>query len=411
MGKTAKKDESIIYLEGVQKEIQDHLHILNKTSSSTLPRFIAFAKLPSIELFMPSLDDELNEKDLTDEERAALQKAEEVKEEKPEVEEIQEETPETPEEVVEEPIEDTHEEQPESEEVVEEPQETIDEDAIKKEEEEKAKAEEEARIKAEEEAKAKAEEEARIKAEEEAKAKAEEEARIKAEEEAKAKAEEEARIKAEEEAKAKAEEEAPAPKEKPQKTVINYETLMKKKKPATIVKKSTMMQGGVSAALIESAKMKEELDSIKKEEAQERAQKRREEQEKEEQARLANAILIGNTKKASPELGKFEIQLSNDKEKPFKFVLKTEKGKVVFETAPMRTKPNELTAVMFKDIMANGSFAFMRTQTGFFFKILDSRQRVFCTSRPYPSTLDAQKAAALIKKYGLSANYIDDKTI
>ena len=104
-------------------------------------------------------------------------------------------------------------------------------------------------------------------------------------------------------------------------------------------------------------------------------------------------------------------QLSNDKEKPFKFVLKTEKGKVVFETAPMKTKPNELTAVMLKDIMANGSFAFMRTNTGFFFKILDSRQRVFCTSRAYPTTLDAQKAAALIKKYGLSANYIDDKTI
>ena len=399
MGKTAKKDDSIIYLEGVQKEIQDHLHILNKTSSTILPRFIAFAKLPSIEAFMPSLEDELNEKDLTQEERDALlhQNEEEV---------IKEETNEdiVEEPVVEEEIEEQlpEEIQEEQEQIVEDvKEETIDEEQIKA---------EEARIKAEEEAKAKAEEEARIKAEEEAKAKAEEEARIKAEEEAKAKAEEEARIKAEEEAKAKAKKEATS-NETQSSNVINFETLKNKRKPTTIVKKSTMMQGGVSAALMESQKLKEELESIKKEEAQERAQKRKEELEKEEQERLANAILIGNTKKPSPELGKFEIQLSNDKEKPFKFVLKTEKGKVVFETAPMKTKPNELTAVMFKDIMANGSFAFMRTNTGFFFKILDSRQRVFCTSRAYPTTLDAQKAAALIKKYGLSANYIDDKTI
>ena len=409
MGKTAKKDDSIIYLEGVQKEIQDHLHILNKTSSTILPRFIAFAKLPSIEAFMPSLEDELNEKDLTQEERDALlhQNEEEV---------IQEETNED---IVEEPVVEDIKEEPQIEEEIEEqlPEEIqeeqeqivedVKEDTI---DEEQIKAEEEARIKAEEEAKAKAEEEARIKAEEEAKAKAEEEARIKAEEEAKAKAEEEARIKAEEEAKAKAKKEATS-NETQSSNVINFETLKNKRKPTTIVKKSTMMKGGVSAALMESQKLKEELESIKKEEAQERAQKRKEELEKEEQERLANAILIGNTKKPSPELGKFEIQLSKDKEKPFKFVLKTEKGKVVFETAPMKTKPNELTAVMFKDIMANGSFAFMRTNTGFFFKILDSRQRVFCTSRAYPTTLDAQKAAALIKKYGLSANYIDDKTI
>ena len=172
-----------------------------------------------------------------------------------------------------------------------------------------------------------------------------------------------------------------------------------------------MIAGGVQAAIQENAKKKEEQALIKKEEAQERAAKRREELEKEELSRLPNAILIGNTKKASPELGKFEIGRSEDPEKPYKFILKTEKGKVVFETAPMKTKPNELTAVMFKDIMANGSFAFMRTDRGFIFKILDARQRVFCTSKSYPTTLDAQKAAALIKKYGLSANYIDDTTI
>ena len=393
MGKTAKKDDSIIYLEGVQKEIQDHLHILNKTSSTILPRFIAFAKLPSIEAFMPSLEDELNEKDLTQEERDALlhQNEEEV---------IQEETNED---IVEEPVVEDIKEEPQIEEEIEEqlPEEI---------QEEQEQIVEDVKEETIDEEQIKAEEEARIKAEEEAKAKAEEEARIKAEEEAKAKAEEEARIKAEEEAKAKAKKEATS-NETQSSNVINFETLKNKRKPTTIVKKSTMMKGGVSAALMESQKLKEELESIKKEEAQERAQKRKEELEKEEQERLANAILIGNTKKPSPELGKFEIQLSKDKEKPFKFVLKTEKGKVVFETAPMKTKPNELTAVMFKDIMANGSFAFMRTNTGFFFKILDSRQRVFCTSRAYPTTLDAQKAAALIKKYGLSANYIDDKTI
>ena len=412
MGKSAQIDESIEFLQSVQKDVQSRLHIFNKPQIGSLPNYIAFSKLPNIELFKPSLDAELEEKDITDEEREAQAKAEQEAKEKAEAE---------------------------------------------------AKAQEEARIAAEEEAAriAKEEEEARLKAEEEARLAEEEAARIAQEEEIKRKAEEEqaAKIAAEEEARRKAEEEEAARiakeeeeaqeveeiqenevvEEKPQEevqekaevkveevkkveapiqskdstpssNVINFETLKNKKK-VVLAKKSTMIAGGVQAAIQENAKKKEEQALIKKEEAQERAAKRREELEKEELSRLPNAILIGNTKKASPELGKFEIGRSEDPEKPYKFILKTEKGKVVFETAPMKTKPNELTAVMFKDIMANGSFAFMRTDRGFIFKILDARQRVFCTSKSYPTTLDAQKAAALIKKYGLSANYIDDTTI
>ena len=412
MGKSAQIDESIEFLQSVQKDVQSRLHIFNKPQIGSLPNYIAFSKLPNIELFKPSLDAELEEKDITDEERESQAKAEQEAKEKAEAE---------------------------------------------------AKAQEEARIAAEEEAAriAKEEEEARLKAEEEARLAEEEAARIAQEEEIKRKAEEEqaAKIAAEEEARRKAEEEEAARiakeeeeaqeveeiqenevvEEKPQEevqekaevkveevkkveapiqskdstpssNVINFETLKNKKK-VVLAKKSTMIAGGVQAAIQENAKKKEEQALIKKEEAQERAAKRREELEKEELSRLPNAILIGNTKKASPELGKFEIGRSEDPEKPYKFILKTEKGKVVFETAPMKTKPNELTAVMFKDIMANGSFAFMRTDRGFIFKILDARQRVFCTSKSYPTTLDAQKAAALIKKYGLSANYIDDTTI
>ena len=389
MGKSAQIDESIEFLQGVQKDVQSRLHIFNKPQIGSLPNYLAFSKLPNIELFKPSLDAELEEKDITDEERESQAKAEQEAKEKAEAE---------------------------------------------------AKAQEEARIAAEEEAAriAKEEEEARIKAEEEERLAEEEAARIaKEEEEARIKAEEEARIQAEQAEAPKLEQEriekeaqeaeeiqenevveevkkveAPIQSKDstPSSNVINFETLKNKKK-VVLAKKSTMIAGGVQAAIQENAKKKEEQALIKKEEAQERAAKRREELEKEELSRLPNAILIGNTKKASPELGKFEIGRSEDPEKPYKFILKTEKGKVVFETAPMKTKPNELTAVMFKDIMANGSFAFMRTDRGFIFKILDARQRVFCTSKSYPTTLDAQKAAALIKKYGLSANYIDDTTI
>ena len=175
---------------------------------------------------------------------------------------------------------------------------------------------------------------------------------------------------------------------------------------------AAMQQGGVAAAKAEALKQKSEIDAQRKEEAQERAAKRKIEKEQEALSRLPNAILIGNTKKPSPELGKFEIVASKDPEKPFKFVLKTEADKVVFETSPMKTKPNELTAVMFKDIMQKGSFTFTRSLSGgIIFKILDARQRVFYTSRSYLSIQDAQRAAALIKKYGLSANYIDDTTI
>ena len=432
MGKSAQIDESIEFLQGVQKDVQSRLHIFNKPQIGSLPNYLAFSKLPNIELFKPSLDAELEEKDITDEERQAQAKAEQEAKEKAEAEAK----------------------------AAEEARIAAEEEAAriaKEEEEARIKAEEEARLKAEEEARLAEEEAALIAQEEEIKRKAEEEqaAKIAAEEEARRKAEEEeaariakeeeeARIKAEEEARIQAEQAEAAKLEQeriekeaqeaeeiqenevveevkkveapiqssstPSSNVINFETLKNKKK-VVLAKKSTMIAGGVQAAIQENAKKKEEQALIKKEEAQERAAKRREELEKEELSRLPNAILIGNTKKASPELGKFEIGRSEDPEKPYKFILKTEKGKVVFETAPMKTKPNELTAVMFKDIMANGSFAFMRTDRGFIFKILDARQRVFCTSKSYPTTLDAQKAAALIKKYGLSANYIDDTTI
>ncbi|MBE5763781.1 MAG: hypothetical protein E7338_06155 [Clostridiales bacterium] len=437
MGKSAQIDESIEFLQGVQKDVQSRLHIFNKPQIGSLPNYLAFSKLPNIELFKPSLDAELEEKDITDEERESQAKAEQEAKEKAEAEaKAQEEARIAAEE--------------EAARIAKEEEEA----RIKAEEEARLAEEEAARIAQEEEIKRKAEEEqaAKIAAEEEARRKAEEEeaARIaKEEEEARIKAEEEARIQAEQAEAAKLEQERiekeaqevediqenevveEEPQEKaevkveevkkveapiqskdstPSSNVINFETLRNKKK-VVLAKKSTMIAGGVQAAIQENAKKKEEQALIKKEEAQERAAKRREEQEKEELSRLPNAILIGNTKKASPELGKFEIGRSEDPEKPYKFILKTEKGKVVFETAPMKTKPNELTAVMFKDIMANGSFAFMRTDRGFIFKILDARQRVFCTSKSYPTTLDAQKAAALIKKYGLSANYIDDTTI
>ena len=449
MGKTAIKDDNIEFLEGVVKDVQSSLHILNKPIKSSLPNYLAFAKLPNIELYKPSLEKELQEKDITDEERAAQAAAEaahiaeEEAKAKAEAEAAEaarlaeEEAKAKAEEEAAEAARIAEEEAQKkaAEEEAAEAARIAEEEAKAKAEAEAAEAAEAARIAQEEAEKKAAEEEAaeaaRI-AEEEAKAKAEAEAAArlaeeeakKAEEEAAKLAEEEAAKKtaeeaeaarlAEEEAKKAAEEEAAKAKEEeqdvtPSSNVINFETLKNKKK--VIAKKSTMIAGGVSAAIMENAKKKEELESIRKEEAQERAAKLREAQKKEEESRLPNAILIGNTKKPSPELGKFEIARSQDPEKPYKFILKTEKGKVVFETAPMKTKPNELTAVMFKDIMANGSFAFMRSERGFNFRILDSRQRVFCVSKSYPTTLDAQKAAALIKKYGLSAKYIDDTTI
>ena len=365
-------------LEEVFYDVQKHLHIVGKSEKPTLPKFIAINKLPSIELFKDSLDEELAAPDLTqeDRDRIAAEEAQKIKEE-----------------------------------------------------EERQKAEEEARLKAEEEARQKAEQE-RLEAEQKAKEEAErlEAERLQKEEEERQRAAEEeaARLKAEEEARLEAEAREKEEQERLQKeqeeaeakaaalqrqsmSVISFETLKGKKKP--IAKKSIMQDGGISAAKIAQAQQKEELDAIKKEDAREKAAIRREEQQKVEEERLKNAILIGNTKKASPELGKFEITKSDDPLKPYKFVLKTEQGKVVYETAPLRTKPNELTAVMFKDIMANGSFSFIKTLEGYNFRILDARQRIFCTSRAFRTSLDAQKAAALVKKYGLSANYIDDTTI
>ena len=376
-GQELEQNSSSI-LEEVFYDVQKHLHIIGKSEKPTLPKFIAINKLPSIELFKVSLDEELAAPDLTqeDRDRIAAEEAQKIKEE-----------------------------------------------------EERQIAEEEARLKAEEEARQKAEQE-RLEAEQKAKEEAErlEAERLQKEEEERQRAAEEeaARLKAEEEVRLEAEAREKEEQERLQKeqeeteakaaalqrqsmSVISFETLKGKKKP--IAKKSIMQGGGISAAIMAQAQQKEELDAIKKEDAREKAAIRREEQQKVEEERLKNAILIGNTKKASPELGKFEITKSDDPLKPYKFVLKTEQGKVVYETAPLRTKPNELTAVMFKDIMANGSFSFIKTLQGYNFRILDARQRIFCTSKAFRTSLDAQKAAALVKKYGLSANYIDDTTI
>ena len=127
---------------------------------------------------------------------------------------------------------------------------------------------------------------------------------------------------------------------------------------------------------------------------------------------MAYVILIGDAKKPDPNLGKFEIQKTGLLDKPYKMVLKTNLGKTIFETAPIRSKPNELTAQMFKDILSTGSFTFIKNQSGqYAFRILDSRLRLFSVSKFYPTIREAQLAAASIKKFGLSANYIDDTTI
>ena len=304
------------------------------------------------------------------------------------------------------------------------------------------KAEEEARLQAEAEAKAKAEEEARLKAEAEAKAKAEEEARLQAEAEAKAKAEEEAKLQAEAEAKAKAEEEArlqaetkeehkvededsniiTAPKieEKPEvKPISQPERIVsitglntKKQKGKKIVKLSAAQSGGIAAVKAQEAKDKEAEEAKRKAEAAAKLAAQKAEEKAQEQARLAYVILIGDAKKPDPNLGKFEIQKTGLLDKPYKMVLKTNLGKTIFETAPIRSKPNELTAQMFKDILSTGSFTFIKNQSGqYAFRILDSRLRLFSVSKFYPTIREAQLAAASIKKFGLSANYIDDTTI
>ena len=422
------------------RDTQNKLNIITKNTNTTLPRFITVSRLPSPELFMPSLEEELAQKDITDEERQAQAEAERKAQEEAEAKAKAEEEA------------------------------RLEAERLAKEEEErKAREEEEARLKAEEEARLEAErlEQERIEAEK--KAQEEAEAQAKAEEEAEEQPAEEAveeqpevdeapeetveepseepvveeqpaeetsieepqveeqeveqeepvvEETKEEPAPQPVQEEQPKVEEKPIKkappqqeqiSVISFATLKGKKKP--IAKMSTMQAGGIAAAKMEHDKQKEELIAIRKEEAAARAEQRKIEREKEALERLPNAILIGNTKAPSPELGKFEIASSKDADRPFRLLLRTEKGQVVFETSPMKTKPNELTAVMFKDIMNTGSFTFTRSINGFAFQILDSRKRVFYSSRSFINLNDAKRAAAMIKKYGLSANYIDDTTI
>ena len=292
------------------------------------------------------------------------------------------------------------------------------EEKAKREAEERARLEEEARIKAEEEA-AKAAEEERLRLEEEEKARleAEEQARLEAEEKARLEAEEKARLEAEEkarleeEARIKAEEEAAKAKARENATPLSGASL-RMPKGKKIVKLSTVQSGGLAAAKAHEAKNKEELEAQRKAaQAAKLAAQKAEEKAKEEE-RLAYVILIGDAKKPDPSLGKFEIQKSGLEDKPYKMVLKTNIGKTIFETSPIRSKPNELTVQMFKDVLESGSFTFIKNANGTFaFRILNSRLRLFSVSRPFTNIRDAQLAAAAIKKFGLSANYLDDTTL
>lgn len=177
-----------------------------------------------------------------------------------------------------------------------------------------------------------------------------------------------------------------------------------------VVKASAVKKGGVSAAKEASDAIKEKEEEKKKKAAQARIEAKRASEKEAEIARLATVSIIGTDKKPKPENGKFEIQWSNDNVKPYKLVLKNDQGKVLYESTPIKTKPNELTATTFRNILSTGSFVFISTPVGYAFKILDSRMRVFHVSKAYRNAIDAQKLAAQIKKFGLSANYIDDLT-
>ncbi len=177
-----------------------------------------------------------------------------------------------------------------------------------------------------------------------------------------------------------------------------------------IVKASAVKKGGVSAAKEASDAIKEKEEEKKKQAAQARIEAKRALEKEAEMARLSAVSIIGTDKKPKPENGKFEIQWSNDNIKPYKLILKNDQGKVLYESTPIKTKPNELTATTFKNILSTGSFVFISTPIGYAFKILDSRMRVFHVSKAYRNAIDAQKLAAQIKKFGLSANYIDDLT-
>jgi hypothetical protein len=177
-----------------------------------------------------------------------------------------------------------------------------------------------------------------------------------------------------------------------------------------VVKASAVKKGGVSAAKEASDAIKEKEEEKKKKAAQARIEAKRASEKEAEMARLATVSMIGTDKKPKPENGKFEIQWSNDNVKPYKLVLKNDQGKVLYESTPIKTKPNELTATTFRNILSTGSFVFISTPVGYAFKILDSRMRVFHVSKAYRNAIDAQKLAAQIKKFGLSANYIDDLT-
>ncbi|MCI7402449.1 MAG: hypothetical protein MSH40_07230 [Christensenella sp.] len=415
-------------------DVQTHLQISCKLEHPVLPARIAISKIPSPELFkdINILIEEVNFNEEKAEEEARLKAEAEAKAKAEEEARLQAETE----------AKAKAEEEARLQAEAEAKAKAEEEARLQAEAEAKAKAEEEARLQAEAEAKAKAEEEARLQAEAKAKAKAEEEARLQAEAEAKAKAEEEARLQAEAEAKAKAEEEAKqqaetkeepkvedensniitAPKieEKPEvKPISQPERIVsitglntKKQKGKKIVKLSAAQSGGIAAVKAQEAKDKEAEEAKRKAEAAAKLAAQKAEEKAQEQARLAYVILIGDAKKPDPNLGKFEIQKTGLLDKPYKMVLKTNLGKTIFETAPIRSKPNELTAQMFKDILSTGSFTFIKNQSGqYAFRILDSRLRLFSVSKFYPTIREAQLAAASIKKFGLSANYIDDTTI
>ena len=439
MGLFSKKnDESAkasndLALEIIQ-DVQTHLKIKQKQEAPKMPLFISISKIPNPEIFATPLDNEIAEVDEAEiaaqehakqeeEEREkqaleAIAKAKAMAEQLQQEEEAklaQEETKEqediVDDEVIEEiedneevqseetineeqPTEDTIEESSETEESSEETQEEVVEEAAPEEIIEEAQQEETAPEEPVEEEKVEEPQEDKQETVEEIET---------LEEDTEVEEKKEGVIEEPQEEK----KEAPTP---PPSSNMTFSAATFNLKKKTIVKASAAKKSGVAAIKEEADAQKAELEAIKREEALAKAAAIREAEKKAEMERLKDVILIGNIKKPDPELGKFEIQWSNNNALPYKMVLKSNVGKVLYESTAIRTKPNELTAVMFKDICNTGSFVFIKAPAGYAFKMLDSRKRVFYISKAYRQLIDAQKMAALIKKFGLSANYIDDVT-
>ena len=124
---------------------------------------------------------------------------------------------------------------------------------------------------------------------------------------------------------------------------------------------------------------------------------------------MKGITLLNDAVKPDVSKGKFVIGVDTTNiVRPYKFILKANNGKVLFESEGYKVKPKATQIYKFKRTIAEGTFTYDQSGRTFQFRIIDKEGKLYAVVGGFKTLKAAQESAALIKRFGLAANFIED---